>query len=156
MALSACGGQSVEQPERTGPAPPAEWPLYQAHCGYSFRGPADLREIPSQRVDSCVEMFATAACNLQSEFGCCSNPRLDESADRAEYRSSSIVVDGMEARLVTWRAKVNPQLDYAAAIHFPSVVLGEKNAAKLTLLAGCATVAARDEIVTLLWSIRFP
>jgi hypothetical protein len=156
VVLGACSGERVDD-ARTVDAlePPDDWPSHDATCGYSFRGPADLRELPAEGIDSCVELFATSECSLSSDLGCCSNPLTAETGEYRTYASSAVVIDRRSARLVTGVVDSSEDRGEIAAVHFPSIAASGPGG-MLTLWIGCATPTARDAIEPLLWSIQFP
>lgn len=153
ILLAACGDSSRQDDSLRLPAAPSDWPRVESSCGYSFRAPRDLRAVPVEPVDSCVELFATDHCRLTSDVGRYA-PDLDVYVSEAEHRSSTVLVAGRVATVVEFRlAEARDGRAYMAAFHV-SGIDPDSPEIELSLWTACTSAAARDELEAIFGTIE--
>jgi len=147
ILLAACGDAS---PDGTSglPAAPREWQVVASSCGFSFRAPEELRAIPVQPIDSCVERYETDDCRLVVDAGYYA-PDLREHASEPEHRSTAVDVDGHAATMVTFRlAAPRDERAYVAALHVPAIDVRNPEL-DLFLWTACTSGASRDRLAAI-------
>jgi hypothetical protein len=150
-ALSALWGCSSTA---TGPdmTVPAEWQLVESNCDFLFLVPGEMQKQDVTGIDSCVGQYKGAGMELSYDYGGYSDP-LDDYGDSAEYKEESVVINGLQAKLISLRHLEGGELPYFTAAHFPNV---GKAGIKLTMSMRCAGPAEVDTARQILHSITFP
>lgn len=151
ILLAACGNSAPNSFRL--PAAPSEWQVVESSCGYTFHAPGDLRQVPAEPIDSCVELFETDDCRLISDVGRYA-PDLDVYASEAEHRSSTVLVAGRAATVVELRlAEARDGRAYVAALHV-SGIDPDSPEIELSLWTACTSAAARDALEAIFGTIE--
>ncbi len=136
---------------------PLDWKTVEAEGLFSFRAPPSLevtRKAEKDK-DSYVRMFTSPTLELTFDYGFYSDSLKYSSMP--DYKESVRIVDGHQAKLVTFRDPYTADLKfrYIAAIHIPDLGKSTLGETKLTMKVACLTSSDLPIAEKILGSITF-
>lgn len=133
---------------RTQPKVPSGWSKVLIGNRLSFWVPPNLQAEPRQSVDSLAGELRGEGCALRYDFGE-SADALDSYRQHSNYVERQTVIDGKQAKLVSFTDETNQE--HVAAIHFGR--LGRNK--RLTIYVGCNSAEKARELDAVFALIRF-
>jgi hypothetical protein len=125
--------------------------VVMSKCGFEFRASDDLVETQVGG-DSCLNRYEANGCDYLGDYGRYSAP-LDNVADEPSFQSELVMIDGLEARAVSYGADDGMPRPWFAGVHFPAVPKGVGQ--KFTFMARCENAEAQREAIALFQTLRF-
>jgi hypothetical protein len=146
LFISGCASSTL-------PHVPSKWVQTDAR-EFSFLAPLDIKQIPYQGIDSFVGAYEGRSIYLHFDYGLYSDPLEKyefEISGVSNFSSKETVINGEQARVVSYYSQKENPFHYQTAVHFPAT----KSRQKLTFSASCKTEKDLKTASKILQTIRF-